>query len=821
MTRPSRTTLEGRRAALAALRPSGRSALGLIMVLALVALTVAGVSRVKVETGVESFLPSSDPSVQRYTELARSFGGDPIVVLLRAPQAPGLLERDVLPRVLGVEGQLSQLPDVASVYGPATTLNQLASQSQKLLAELTGRRDGLQRAAAITAEQRGEDPVAAGNAAVAAFDARYGPLIVQGLPVGLPTLRNQRFIDHSIMGSGGEPRPQWRYVVPDDRSLAILVRPREGLDQAGTEQLVAAVNDTVAQAQLPAEATVSGVPAITASLGVAVDREAPVLGAVAVVAIGLCLFLVPWTRRRRRLIPLAVTLAATAATLAVLGWAGRPVSLGVVAFLPVLVGLGSYYPTYFARGARPRTVVVVAAGTAAGFGALLLSPLPFVRDLGSTLALGVAFAVALGWFVYRPGGWAGPDRPASDAQVDPATDPAPDAAADPADTEPPAPDADPADAGAPAGDDVAVPDGPGPVTRPGRSRLVAVVLAGLVAVGGWATLPFLPLQTSVDALSAGLPAVDDATRVEQVLGSGGELAVVLRSTDGTGDVLTPQAWQWMTTAQQQIVRLHGDEARPALSAPSLLSFLGPTPDQEQIRAGVRLLPPYLTGAVLRPDGEVAVLSFGVRLDDLDRLRDLTDAITAELPPAPPGFVAEVSGLPAVAVQGYELVSADRYLAGTAGLVAATLVLALGLRHRRDALRAGLAAVLATGANLFILWAFGIPLNPLTVALGSLTAAVGCEFTVMTCDAVRTRDPRLRTAVTLAALTSGTGFAVLALSDLALMREFGLLLALSVLLSYLAARLVVRAFPPAHGTAGTPGGGGDPSTPAREKLVGVM
>ena len=152
MTRPSRTTLEGRRAALAALRPSGRSALGLIMVLALVALTVAGVSRVKVETGVESFLPSSDPSVQRYTELARSFGGDPIVVLLRAPQAPGLLERDVLPRVLGVEGQLSQLPDVASVYGPATTLNQLASQSQKLLAELTGRRDGLQRAAAITAE---------------------------------------------------------------------------------------------------------------------------------------------------------------------------------------------------------------------------------------------------------------------------------------------------------------------------------------------------------------------------------------------------------------------------------------------------------------------------------------------------------------------------------------------------------------------------------------------------------------------------------------------------------------------------------------------
>lgn len=794
MNRSLRSTLGGRTAAFAALRPSGRSVFGLIMVIGVLAATVAGLAQVKVETGVDSFLPSSDPSVQRYEELAGSFGGDPIVVLLRAPERPGLLDREVLPNVLGMEGQLANLGDVASVYGPATTLNQLASQSQKLLAELTGRRDGLQRAAAISAGQRGEDPAAAGKAAVEQFDARYGPLIVQGLPVGLPTLRNQRFIDHSIFNDAGQPRPQWRYVVPDERSLAVLVRPREGLDQAGTERLVAAVRDTVAASGLPAEPTVSGVPAITASLGASVDSEAPVLGGIAVLVSGLCLLLVPWTRRPRRLVPLAVTLAATATTLAVLGWIGWPVSLGVVAFLPVLVGLGSYYPTYFARGARPRTVVVVALGTAVGFGALTLSPLPFVRDLGLTLALGVGLAVTIGWFVYRPGGWIGPDS-----------------RSEPAGSEADGP-----------GSSAVVGDRP---SSSGRRAMAAVVVAAVLAIAGWTTLPFLPLQTSVDALSAGLPAVDDAAKVEQTLGSGGELAVVLRSADGPAgekaDVLTPEAWRWMTAAQQQIVRAHGDEARPALSAPSLLSFLGQAPSPEQIRAGVRLLPPYLTGAVLRPDGKVAVLSFGVRLDDLDRLRDLSRAITAELPPAPPGFVAEVSGLPAVAVRGYELVSADRYLAGTAGLVAAGLVLAVGLRRRRDAGRAVLAAALATGTNLLLLWITGTPLNPLTVALGSLTAAVGCEFTVMTADAVRGRDPRLRTAVNLAALTSGAGFAVLAFSDLAVMREFGLLLALSVLLSYLAARLVVRAFPPA--ASSRPVTVDDPAghTPTGNPLVGVM
>ncbi|MBW0101170.1 RND transporter [Pseudonocardia sp. KRD291] len=738
-------------------------------VILVVAFGVGGIAQIRVETGVESFLPSSDPSVQRFEQLAESFGGDPIVVLLRSDERSGLLDREVLPQVLGLEGTLSQLPDVAGVYGPATTLNQLAGQSQKLLAELTGRRDGLRTLAVNQSRAAGEGPAAqasAGDRAVAGFDARYGPLIVQGLPVGLPTLRNQRFIDNSIYNSSGEPRPQWRYVVPDDRSLAVLVRPREGLSQASTEELVTSVRDTVAEAGLPTSSTtVSGVPAITAALGASVDREAPVIGAIAIGAIGLCLFLVPWTRRRRRLIPLAVTLSATALTLSVLGWAGWPVSLGVVAFLPVLVGLGSYYPTYFARGARPRTVLVVAIGTAAGFGTLALSPLPFVRDLGLTLAIGVALAVALGWVVYRPGGLAGPD---------------------PVPEEPPL-----------------LPSAP---VRSPRRRLVLAAGAALVALAGWATLPFLPLQTSVDELSAGLPAVADADQVERVMGSGGELSVVIRADDPAATVLTPQAWEWMTRAQETIVRGHGDEARPALSAPALLSFLGPTPTPDQIQAGVRLLPPYLTGAVLRSDGRESVLSFGVRLDDLDRLRTLTTAITAELPPAPPGYTTELSGLPAVAVQGYDLVSDDRYLAGTAGLVAAGIVLFAGLSRRTasasrgagrgDAARAVCAAALATGAELFLLWVTGTPLNPLTVALGSLTAAVGCEFTIMTCDAARGRDPRLRTAVTLAALTSGAGFAVLAVSQLALIREFGLLLALSVVLSYGAARFVVLVSPPA-------------------------
>src|SRR5581483_12032636 len=112
----------------------------------------------------------------------------------------------------------------------------------------------------------------------------------------------------------------------------------------------------------------------------------------ALLAVGGCFMLVPWTRRSRRLLPLATTVAAIAVTCSIFGWLGRPLSIGVVAFLSVVLGIGCYYPTYFAVRARTRTVLTVACATASAFATLMLSPLPLVRDLGLTLSMGVLLA---------------------------------------------------------------------------------------------------------------------------------------------------------------------------------------------------------------------------------------------------------------------------------------------------------------------------------------------------------------------------------------------------------------------------------------------
>lgn len=712
-------------------RPSRRALLQVLAAVLLAGFVLGGLAQLRMETSIGSFLPADDPVVAQLDEVGRSFGGDPIVILVEGNQPRQRLDEQHLLPLLALEGRLSKLPGVATVYGPGTVLNQIAGHAQDLLAELSGRRDAI----------RAKD----GEAAARAFDQRYGSLLVQGLPAGLPTVRNSKFVDSVVYRPDGEPRPQWRFIAPNPESVAVLVRPKQELDEAATRGLVDSVRRAVGEAELDARrVTVTGVPVVAAGLSEQIQRQIPLLGGIAVVAVGACFLLVPWAPIRRRLLPVASTLIAIAMTVAVFGWLDRPVSLGVVAFLSVLLGIGSYYPTYLAQRAPRRVVAAVVLATAAGFATLTLSPLPFVRDLGMTLALGVLLAAGVGAAL---AGRLRRDVP----PVVPAREP----------------------------------------RAPERSRTVRVAaLAGVAVIAslGWFALPGLGIDGSFQRFAAGLDEVTDAQRVEQIVGASGEVDVVLRG-DG---VLTREAFRWASKAHDGAIAERGDELRSVLAPSRLLPFLGADPTAAEIEAGVRLLPPYLTSAVFRSDNGMALLSFGVRFDDLNRLQKLRDGLAATLPEPPPGYRAELTGLPMAAVRGNELISEGRLAGNIAGIAAAGAVLALVLRRRSDAARAVLAAAIATGAGLAALWLAGVSLTPITAVFGSLTAAVACEFTVVLAEARRRRDRALSRSVLLAMGTSAAGYAVLALSELPAIREFGTLLAGSVLLSLAAAWVVTWA-----------------------------
>jgi predicted RND superfamily exporter protein len=742
----------GRLGSIAAALRRPRALAALVVAVALAAMCVAGLVRLDVRTSLSSFLPADDEYLTSYQELGESFGAEPLVVLVETNKAADpVLTTDRMSALVRLEGTLAGLPGVASVYGPGTTLNQLAGRAKDLLAQLVGRRDAEIALAQAEAKAKGATKAEtrkAGADARLSFDARYGPLLVSAMGGGLPTLGNQAFIDQVVYAEGGGPRGAWKFVVPRRQSAAILVRPAADLDARGVAALLDRVDAAVGELRPDGTTTtVTGTPVIVTALSDRAVADAPVLGVLAVVGLGLCGAGAVWLRRSRRLLPLAVTLVGLAASLSVFGWLERPVTLGMVAFSSVLLGVGMYYPTYALTGATRRTVTVVALASGSSLATLAFSPMPLVRDIGLLLGLGVGVCLLLTLAVVH-GRLVGPATTlASGRESSP--------------------------------------------SAPARSRTTvrALLLAGVLAAGaGWAALPGIEIAAEVDHFAGGLPELDDARHAEQVLGSSGEVDLVLTGID----TLTPESLAWMRAAGQHVAREHGDVMRAVLSPATFLDFLGDDPTQDQVDAAARLLPAYLSGAVVSPDRSRALLTYGVRLDDVSELTMLRGELLRDLPPPPAGSKVELVGLPLVLVQGQSLLSDDRITVNLLGITVAGLVLFAGLRRRADAVRAIASAVVATGWGFGLLAVTGRGFDPVTIALGALTVAVGAEFAVVRAEAARGDSAVLRRAVGLMAAASAVGYLVLLASGLAAVRTFGAELAVGVGLAFAAASLVVAA-----------------------------
>ena len=115
-----------------------------------------------------------------------------------------------------------------------------------------------------------------------------------------------------------------------------------------------------------------------------------------------------------------------------------------------------------------------------------------------------------------------------------------------------------------------------------------------------------------------------------------------------------------------------------------------------------------------------------------------------------------------------------------------LVLLLVYRSLARALVPLVPTVLATGWASLLLWLTGIPLNPMSAALGALTIAIATEFGVILTGrfhrsgggrgveaALRGAYARTGAAVLASGLTAIAGFAVLIVSEIQMLRDFGI------------------------------------------------
>jgi hydrophobe/amphiphile efflux-3 (HAE3) family protein len=752
--------------------------------------------------------------------------------------------------------ELAELKPAQAVLGPGTFVNTSVQTIGAGLTQLLGgarqqadraarraRRDaaaqGLGEAEQAQAAQAARQQVAArSQQQLAAIALRYGI-------TDIPSVDSPGFVAAlAFENDGRTPKSQFSYLFPSRNAALIQMRLRPDLSDAERARAIDLVRQATAAPALQPEAgaryVVTGVPVVVDGLGDAVRGAIPWLLLASVLVMAATLAVV--FRTRLRLLPLALALAAAAITFGVLALAGGDLTMASIAVLPVLIGLAVDYAIQFqarydehrARtGAAPAvaapaaaaaggpTIVTAGVATAIGFLVLLTSPVPMVRGFGALLVVGIAAALLCALLA----GFAalvrfGTPRPRPEG-VPPPLPRVRAAAADVGGR---------VAASAPAR---AVARGwqttrrwarargeralAGSIARPRRVLAIALALAAV----GWAADTQSTVVSDIrELVPADLQALRDIDVLQDETGVSGEIDVAVRAKD----VTDPKVLAWMADFQQRVLDDAGyrvgarcnqakdpPELCPALSLSDLVTAAG---DGDRVRALLESIPDYLTQGVITEDRRTANLAFGIRLQSLERQQEVVERIERQLDP-PPGVEAAVVGLPVLAADANDKLASPlrRALLLVAALLAVFLVLLAVRRSVRDAAIPLIPIALATGWSGGIMFLLGllpgplaVELNPMSVTLGALVIAISTEFSVLL--SARYRDERAGgagaaraleatyastgAAVMASGITAIAGFAVLAASDIRMLRDFGILTVVDLTVSLLGVMLVLPA-----------------------------
>jgi uncharacterized protein len=757
-------------------------------------------------------------------------------------------------------GKLMRAKPVQVVYGPGTFLNRsIAALIQGLRTLSTGAVQAersaasnarkLARAQGLSTSQANQ---AARSAATLESQRQLEQLARLALNSGISLplrIDNAGLISQIVFDQTrgvNQPKARFAYLFPNKNSALIQVRLKASLTDEQRDRAISWIRQAVKMPMFRSAYggtyTVTGAPVVVADLSSEITGSIAGLLIAALLVMAATLLIV--FRSRLRLLPLAIALAAAGITFGILSLAGGTLTMASIAVLPILIGLAVDYAIQFQSRAQEArrtlgrgpetvaraaalgapTIAVAALATATGFLVLLLSPVPMVRGFGLLLVVGIAVALAvaltagpaaivLGDREFRAVGaaWRGAGeilRESGDI-VREARGRLPRLPRLP---RPPRP------RGLPRRAEPGRPRARGVLYRVVRRPGQVLTIGALLAVLGWIADTRTSVQSDVTKLvPSSMPALRDLHTLERVTGVSGEIDVTVHAAD----VATPQIVGWMIRYENRLMTHYGYlEAKgcahstlcPALSLPDLFPTAtgtgqGQLPTQASIRSTLAAVPSYFSQAVITPDHRDATLAFGIRLMPLSKQERVLDYMRSQLHP-PPGVTARLAGLPVLAADANAALSssARRLLTLLAGLIAVGLVLLVVFRTARRALIPLVPIALATGWSALILFAIGIPLNPMSATLGALVIAISTEFSVLLserfrqerqaghklAEALRRTYSSTGAAVLASGITAIAGFGVLVLSDISMLRDFGFVTVVDLSVSLAGVLLVLPA-----------------------------
>lgn len=763
-----------------------------------------------------------DSTAYRQTEQAdQAFGSDPVVVMAKGPLAETLstgnlnrlatLETCLAGNISRGRGrlfeicrQITELKPSEVIVGPATFLGRavagITEVYQRQLARLTSLPD--------TAE---------GQAArqrvlllAAQIVSRYG--LDLSTP---PSLEDPAFVRRVVFGEGGVragPKPKLNYLFPSSDSTRILMRLRGDLTDAERSEAIDLVKQAAADPSVQlegAEYVVSGSPVVFDGLNDELPVRVLILAAVAVILMSIALPLTfgsIW-----RLAPMAIALGGVAVALGFLWLFGGQFSLASLGAAPILIGLTVDYAVQLqarfdetdrkpaseaaaeAAGLGVPMIATACLATAVGFGVLFFSSLPLVSQFGLLLGGGVLACFVFTFFAgfallalrgeRRPEPRAGKALGSLKVLVKSVLATA--------------------------------------ILAPGRILLLSILLGAI----GWAVGTQADIRTEISQLlPSRAPAVQDLVDLEDTTGTSGEIGLIVRAPD----VTEPSVVLWSEQVRDQILGESGyDIEDPSCvgaelcPGPAIPDFVDPSArglTSAGVRDILRSVPVNERRAMIAgglSGGEVpteARLAFALGSSPVDRQQEIIDRMERVIAESrdgsgpPPGVSAEVTGLPVVVASSISGLADSRYLLVIAGIGAIALVLLLLYRSPRRVLVPLVPILVAGGWSALIVAALDLSLNPLSTILAVLVTAIATEFSVIISgryfqerqsgnsltEALRITYGRTGLAVATSGITAIAGFAALATSDVAMLRDFGLIAVVDLSVALAGVALVLPA-----------------------------
>lgn len=359
------------------------------VILAVIALAITGLFRLRFETDVLAVLPENQPSIEALRLVRAQFEDEKrIAVLMQHPEEIFEEDAEALAEILQ-----KKLPEATIEYG-ATFQSDPSSISESVAAvwsqageeEVASMVNLLTDGEALDAhlrEVKRELGTSLDGEATAL--ASYDPLGFLNLPV-LENLRDTGF-DYSS----------------EDGTLRLVMVIREDL---GTDYQEQAAWVAQVRAALPdwsedgIEFQLTGGPVFGSEVGAGMEKD--MVGTIAATSLLVGLLFLVVQRDIRQLLALGVVLLMVfAVTLGIGGWLYGSLNLVSVGFAAILLGLVIDYAVVIAREAHgvpaarelrrelAPAVVWAAATTAAVFGVLGLSSFPGVQQLGGLIVIGL------------------------------------------------------------------------------------------------------------------------------------------------------------------------------------------------------------------------------------------------------------------------------------------------------------------------------------------------------------------------------------------------------------------------------------------------